>query len=201
MVTESESPTRRRLVRTCGDLVHRRGYAATGVQEICDVAGVRKGSFYHFFPSKAALVVATLEPAWREHLAEVLEPAFVDRPLLTGLQQWGDRLAEIHRRHRDEPDGHVRGCRFGNLAAECAGREPEVAEAVAGFLAEMVAYVNERVVEGATRGDCAVVDPDTAGDRLVSHMEGLAVLAKVRNDPDLLRRLGGDSRVLLQGGA
>jgi len=41
--------------------MYARGYAAVGVQEICDQAGVNKGSFYHFFPSKQALVLAVIE--------------------------------------------------------------------------------------------------------------------------------------------
>lgn len=192
--------TRTRLIHVAGDLVHRHGYAATGVQEICEVAGVRKGSFYHFFPSKQALVVATLHPAWLEHRELVLEPAF--RPpspatLAEGLQRWGELLAGIHRDHRDAPGGHVRGCRFGSLAAECAGREPLVAEAVAGFLTAMADYLAEQVRHAVATGECDIDDPGRAGQRLLAQMEGLAVMAKAMNDPELLTRLGSDGSTLL----
>ncbi len=192
--------TRTRLVQVAGDLVHRRGYAATGVQEICEAAGVRKGSFYHFFPSKQALVVATLQPAWLEHRELVLERAF--RPaspstLAQGLQRWGELLAAIHRDNRDAPGGHVRGCRFGSLAAECAGREPLVSVAVAGFLTAMADYLAEQVRHAVATGECDIDDPGRAGQRLLTQMEGLAVMAKALNEPELLTRLGRDGSLLL----
>lgn len=192
--------TRTRLIHVAGDLVHRHGYAATGVQEICEAAGVRKGSFYHFFPSKQALVVATLQPAWLEHRKLVLEPAFQPAspsPLAEGLQRWGELLAAIHRDHRDAPGGHVRGCRFGSLAAECAGREPLVSEAVAGFLTAMADYLAEQVRHAVAAGQCDIDDPGRAGQRLLAQMEGLAVMAKALNEPELLTRLGRDGGMLL----
>jgi AcrR family transcriptional regulator len=39
----------------------RAGYAATGVAEICDTAGVSKGAFYHHFPSKQSVFLALLQ--------------------------------------------------------------------------------------------------------------------------------------------
>ena len=40
--------------------MYARGCTAVGVDEICRQAGVHKGSFYHFFPSKQALILAVL---------------------------------------------------------------------------------------------------------------------------------------------
>src|SRR5215207_8099552 len=55
------SDARDRLLATAARLVHERGYTAVSVADICVEAGLKKGSFYHFFPSKHALVLATLE--------------------------------------------------------------------------------------------------------------------------------------------
>ena len=55
------SDARDRLLATAAQLVHERGYTAVSVSDICEAAGLKKGSFYHFFPSKHALVLATLE--------------------------------------------------------------------------------------------------------------------------------------------
>lgn len=196
-VTMRGNRTRDRLVEVGGDLVYRHGYEATGVARICDAAGVQKGSFYYFWPSKRDLVIASLAPAWQEHLRRVLQPAFAMSSLPAALDEWGHRLVGVHRHYQDEPDGRVRGCRFGNLAAECSSGDPVLRDAVGQHLQLMVSFVADRLrlfddVTG-TPGQ----DPAVAAAGLVAHMEGLAILAKVSDDPTVLGRLGRDSRLLL----
>ena len=67
------------IVRAAATLFRRNGYAATGINEIAEVAGAPKGSLYHYFPdgkdqiAEAAVrfagkgVVATLEQLAQEH--------------------------------------------------------------------------------------------------------------------------------------
>src|SRR5882757_3141217 len=58
--------TRERLLSAALDLIWSGSYGTVGVEEICARADVRKGTFYHFFPSKADLVVAAYEAHWQE---------------------------------------------------------------------------------------------------------------------------------------
>jgi len=53
--------TREHLIEVGLERIRRIGYAATGVKEILDLAGVPKGSFYHYFPSKEAFVQEVLQ--------------------------------------------------------------------------------------------------------------------------------------------
>ncbi len=46
------SPAARKILSVATDLFHRRGYDATGVQEIVSKARLTKGAFYHHFESK-----------------------------------------------------------------------------------------------------------------------------------------------------
>jgi len=55
------STAKARLIATAMEIMYIRGYTAVGVHEICTQAGVHKGSFYHFFPSKQALVLAVID--------------------------------------------------------------------------------------------------------------------------------------------
>ena len=57
---------RRRLLAQGLDLVHARGFAASGVKDITDAAGVPKGSFYAYFPSKEAFAAAILDHYWSD---------------------------------------------------------------------------------------------------------------------------------------
>ena len=46
------SNTREEIIRKGAELIHAQGYKATGIQQILDVAGIPKGSFYFYFKSK-----------------------------------------------------------------------------------------------------------------------------------------------------
>ncbi|UCD12029.1 MAG: helix-turn-helix transcriptional regulator [Nitrospinaceae bacterium] len=47
------SDAKQRILDSARGLIYSRSYAGVGVQEICKHAGVKKGSFYHFFPLQA----------------------------------------------------------------------------------------------------------------------------------------------------
>ena len=55
------STARGAAIATAADLFRRRGYAATGLEEIIAVSGAPKGSFYHHFPGgKEQLAVQSI---------------------------------------------------------------------------------------------------------------------------------------------
>ena len=52
---------REQILQTAHMLVAAKGASGTGVDEICKACGVTKGSFYHHFPSKDALLLALVD--------------------------------------------------------------------------------------------------------------------------------------------
>src|SRR5262249_2566506 len=52
------SDARQRLMDAVCELIWAGSYGSTTIDQICEKAGVKKGSFYHFFDSKADLAVA-----------------------------------------------------------------------------------------------------------------------------------------------
>jgi AcrR family transcriptional regulator len=52
--------------------MYARGCTAVGVDESCRQAGVHKGSFSHFFPSKQALILAVLA-MYGQHIRDLWE--------------------------------------------------------------------------------------------------------------------------------
>jgi TetR/AcrR family transcriptional repressor of nem operon len=52
--------TREKLFAATISTIAEKGYAATGVEEICQKAGVTKGAFFHHYPSKQSLTVAAV---------------------------------------------------------------------------------------------------------------------------------------------
>jgi len=53
--------TRANILNAAQSLFAKNGYDATGVADICQEAGVSKGSFYYHFPSKQALFLELLD--------------------------------------------------------------------------------------------------------------------------------------------
>ena len=56
---------RSKLLDAAVEIIRRKGYAATSVDELCARAGVTKGAFFHHFPSKDSLAVAAAN-YWQE---------------------------------------------------------------------------------------------------------------------------------------
>lgn len=50
-----------KLLSAALTLIRTKGYSSTTVDELCESAGVTKGSFFHYFESKEALAVAAAE--------------------------------------------------------------------------------------------------------------------------------------------
>src|ERR1051326_1563388 len=55
------SDAKERLMDAVLELIWTGSYGSTTIDQICDKAGVKKGSFYYFFESKADLAVAALD--------------------------------------------------------------------------------------------------------------------------------------------
>ena len=99
----AKATTKAALVDAGTQLILEQGYHHTGIQEVLQAAGVPKGSFYYYFPSKEAF--------GREVIAQ-FAAAYVER-----LERWlGETtqspLTRLHR-HLDETLTHFerRGCR------------------------------------------------------------------------------------------
>jgi TetR/AcrR family transcriptional repressor of nem operon len=192
--------TRERLVDAAIRLMPARGYEAVGVAELCGAADVRRGSFYYHFDSKEDLALAMVDRSWRESRETIFEPAFGDssRPVAERFQAYTELLVTIHRRRRQEAD-HVHGCRLGNLAIELSTTHPAIQGKVRSCLDEMTGYFERALQDGIDRGEIRPdLDVADVAQAICAHMEGLVMLAKVRNDPDVIARLADHAMRLTQ---
>jgi TetR/AcrR family transcriptional repressor of nem operon len=150
---------------------------------------VNKGSFFHFFASKEALLLAVIEHhagCIRDRLMSgVFRP---DVPPLARLERYfGERRAAL----RQDRAGAFRGCPIGNLVSELGTRDEAARDAAARVLDMIreciVEVLREAVADGSLPAD---VDVELAAGAIVAYMQGLAVLGKAYRDPARLERLG-----------
>ena len=66
--------SRQKLIRAAMAAIRKQGYAATSVDDLCGMAGLTKGAFFHHFKSKEALAIAAME-YWTERDSALFEGA------------------------------------------------------------------------------------------------------------------------------
>jgi TetR/AcrR family transcriptional repressor of nem operon len=165
------------------ELIWRNSYGSVSVDEICKTANVKKGSFYHFFPSKAELAVAALEQYYTES-----KPLFEDifSASRTPLERF-DRLVEVILvRQKDiaEKYGHVCGCPFASLGSEMAGQEELIREKIQNTIGKYKTKYYEKTLREMV--DEGIIDADTdihlKAQEVYSYLLGQVMLARIQND-------------------
>ena len=191
--------SRQALLQAARELLVTRSYASVGIAEICEHAGVRKGSLYHFFPGKDALALAMLDALYGEFEREVVIPSLTGPgPLKHRLDAFIDAVHAFQARVQSET-GHLPGCPFGNLAVETASRNEALRAAARGHLNTLMARFRSALEEAVAAGELpAGTDTGAAAERWLALMEGILVLARTEQDPDTILRLGPILAALLQ---
>ena len=187
------SDARERLLSSAGELVYALGYQSVSVEELCEHAGVKKGSFYHFFPSKQELTLAALDAQWNIARDALVEPAFAsDLPPLERIQRFFDSIAGASADEQGQT-GQVRGCRFGNLVAEMGSQNPKIRQKVSSIFQAIAAYFEQALEEAINAGELSSINPRVTALALLAYMEGILLLGRAYNDADLMRRLGQEA--------
>jgi TetR/AcrR family transcriptional regulator, transcriptional repressor for nem operon len=178
------STARARLIDSAGRLFHANTYAGTNVDELCVAAGVRKGSFYYFFPSKRDLALAAIDESWARAQATILEPAFApDVPPL-------ERIVRFFRLAAERQSGAVvLGCPFGNLALEVSTRDQMIRDRVQAVFDGYCRYFEQALGEAAASGRIENHDAAGTARALLAYFQGAMLLAKTRNDAELIDQL------------
>lgn len=195
------STTRDVLVQVAAQELWGGSYGSVGVGALCEAAGVKRGSFYHFFPSKDDLVLAALDHLWedyRERMDAALESQ--DGSALESLRSLFGFTAELLEEKRAET-GEVPGCPFGNLGVELGTTN----EAIRGRVAEIFdksidcfeAFLRRAREQGEVTGSDAGLR--ARARQLFAYLQGAMVLAKAYADPDLVRTLVPGAIAVAQG--
>ena len=193
------SQAKDQLIASGCALMHERGYTAVGVGEICAAAGVNKGSFYYFFPSKRDLAVAVVDRFWSE-----TQPAREE--LLQGEGRPVERIerffAGAYRQHCEchAENGKLSGCPLGNLALEMSTQDSVLQQRLHEIFESYVDHFDRVLTEAVADGDLPGQDTRRTARSIVSMMEGAVMLAKMSNDPQSLDGLGSEVLRLARAG-
>jgi TetR/AcrR family transcriptional regulator, lmrAB and yxaGH operons repressor len=181
--------SRAALVDTAATLFRRQGYAATGLNQILDEAGVKPGSLYHHFPQGkqqlAAAVVdhagAGIERLLRRFLAGGL-------PVADIVDRWIDLLvAGLTADRRD-------GCPIEPIATESVNASAMVRAASARAFAGWCGAIEERLHDDGW----SVSDAKNVAVAVISLIEGALILSRIAGDAGALVTAKPAARRLLE---
>lgn len=197
MSGDQNGGTRARLVDAAARLFWERSYTAAGVDEVCRLADARKGSFYHFFASKTALALETVEVHW----AMVEEAVF--KPVENGTSRGLDRLIDLvdridlFQREAQTRTAAVLGSPFGHLGQEMAHQEEVLRRAVEAVFVAQGAYLERWLDEAAALGQVAPGNNRMRTRQVLALIEGALMLAKVADTPSVFREVCGNLPALM----
>jgi len=177
--------TRDRLLQVGFDLMWDNSYGSVSVDDICKRAGINKGSFYHFFPSKADLVVAAYDEHWKEK-RPIMDGIF--SPQVPPVERLKKLCREIIRGQREKAEkyGHVCGCPFASMGCEVATLDEKIRIKSEQLMNNSKKYVENAIADAMREGSAPSGDLKPAVQKVNSVIIGMLVEAKVRNDLSVL---------------
>lgn len=178
-----------RLMTAALDLMWEESYGAVTIDDICKRADVKKGSFYYFFDSKAALAVAALEKMWRDDWKPAMDAQF--SATIEPLQRIRSYLEEpyLEQVKKKQETGQVLGCPICSVGAEISTQEIDVCGKIREIASRGRRYLESAIRDAASDGSIEPCDPVRKAQMLDALVEGLMAQARVMNDPELLKPL------------
>lgn len=184
----TECDTKQKLIDTALDLIWKSSFGAVSVDDICKTADVRKGSFYHFFPSKIDLVIAAMDET-----AKTMRPSYDDvfsasRNPVERFERYADMMIAKQEEAKAEY-GHVCGCPLASLGSELAGQDCGIREKF-----EEIHNSQARHFETALRDMIAEgqlpegTDVKVKAQELLAFATGQMIMARIQNDLGLMKR-------------
>jgi TetR/AcrR family transcriptional regulator, transcriptional repressor for nem operon len=171
-----ETDTRERILSAGAKLFGQKGFNGCGLAEVLQLAGVPKGSFYHYFASKEEFGVALIESASDSHLTEM--KAVLGNRKISPLQ----RLRQIFDEARAEcaTTGPTVECLIPKLALETSNLSDPVHAAVRCAYQQWSALLAQVIREGQANGEIGRKhDADRLANVLVMLWEGAAIRMQI----------------------
>ena len=179
--------TRQKILDAAMDVFSEVGYAAAGLGEVIERAGMTKGALYHHFDSKEALATAIIEQGTNltsdafRHVCESTSPALEN--MIHGVFLVTDLLVSDKTARTAE-----------QLTRGLAEFNSTASQVWSTWLDAMTTQASLASAEGDLRED---LDPYVVSESIVNAMLGAQLLAKTADGDDHVKRLTRSLQLLL----
>jgi TetR/AcrR family transcriptional regulator, transcriptional repressor for nem operon len=192
------SDANERLMKAALDLMWEESYGAVTIDDICQRAAVKKGSFYYFFHSKAELAIAALEKLWTDEWKPRLDTFF--SPSLDPITRITTYLEGIYPRAAEmfKKTGKVLGCPACSVGSEVSTQEIDVNAKVREIISRKRRYYESAIRDAMAEGTIEPGDATQKAQALACLLDGAIAQARIMNDPELLKNLSATALDLLR---
>jgi len=183
MRTRQANPAARvKLLEMAQHLMLAKGYTATSVEEICEAAELTKGSFFHYFASKEDLGKAVLDRYVVSMVHDARNAPFMNKkdPLLR-VYGYIDFMIEV-----SKDPARRSGCLLGNFAQVLTDTHPEIRTQCASHFSLWVDMLKQELDAAKAAYRVKGFDTGSLADHFIALFEGSLMLAKTRQDPDVI---------------
>ena len=176
---ESQHESKTRLLNAALYVIRAKGYSATRIEDICEAAGLTKGSFFHHFKSKEDLALAAAD-----HWSALSWDLFASAPYRTLADPLDRLLAYVDFRKAllqgDLPDFT---CLAGTMVQEVYQTHPSIREACDESISRHAATLEPDIAEAMRKyGVEAEWTPRSLALYTQAVIQGAFILAKAQND-------------------
>jgi TetR/AcrR family transcriptional regulator, transcriptional repressor for nem operon len=169
--------SRKKLLDSALYVIRAKGYSAARIEDICEAAGLTKGSFFHHFSNKEELALAAAE-----YFSSFAETAFSTAPYRI-LPDPVDRLLGYVDYRKSILQGELPNftCLLGTMVQETYETHPNIRAACDRFIAVHAATLEDDIAEAiASRGIRSKWTPSSLAFYTQAVIQGAFVLAKAQ---------------------
>jgi TetR/AcrR family transcriptional regulator, transcriptional repressor for nem operon len=181
-VAELRHESKTRLLNAALQVIRAKGYSATRIEDVCEAAGLTKGSFFHHFDSKEALALAAAD-----YWSEVTGGLFVTAPYHAPADPLDRLLAYV-----DFRKGLLLGelpdftCLVGTMVQEVYDTHPALREAcnksISEHAATLIPDIREAMRQRGVAGDWTA---ESLALYTQASIQGAFILAKAQHSPEV----------------
>jgi TetR/AcrR family transcriptional repressor of nem operon len=181
-MARSHHASKARILNAALRVIRTKGYCATTIDDICEAAGLTKGSFFHHFESKEELALAAAA-----HFAAMADDLFATAPYRS-LPNPRDRVIGYVRFRKAMLDRALPEftCLLGTMVQETYESHPAIRKACDKHISDHAAAISKDIAE-AKRICAPKAKWSAEGLALFTQavIQGAFVLAKAKHGPEI----------------
>lgn len=176
MITQQNSK-RDEIVKRAFAVFYKEGFHATGVDKVLSDSGISKRTLYKYFPSKEALIAATV------HYYQQTTFSAVEETLKKRATTAKEKILALFDLRREAlAAGDYSGCFAVNAKLEYEGRHPDIEMACAGFHEKLESFLTALCKEAGCN------DPAATAQTIMILYMGTIVYGQSQHNPQIALR-------------
>jgi TetR/AcrR family transcriptional repressor of nem operon len=170
--------TKEEIIRIGIDLFRKQGYNRTSMNDLAQACGLQKGSFYHYFSSKEALMSAILDTLYQYYRNKLFPRAYYQTTTPA------ERMEIFFKKQEPVFTQELTGCLFGNITLETISMEEEFKSVIQAFFSDWIDAFKQIFLDDGNSDDQALI----LARQSVMEIEGALMLMRVFADVEILKQ-------------